>query len=133
MKKIFTLIMIVVVLSVCWSSGNKDQSDDAIQTPDLTALEDGVYTGSFKQGLVSATVEITVRNKAITAFVITKHRNGKGRPAEAITERVIDEQRLDVDAISGATASSRVILKAAEQALAVKNQQPEITSGDDAR
>lgn len=132
MQKFVTLIMVITVLSTCWSSGTKDQSNDVLQNPDLTALEDGVYTGSFKQGLVSATVEITVQNKAIIAFVIKKHRNGRGRPAEAITARVLEEQRLDVDAISGATASSRVILKAAEQALVV-NRQPDSDSGDDAR
>lgn len=117
MKKSITLAMLVIVISTCWSSGNKDQSEDTIKTPDLTILEDGVYAGSFKKGLVSASVELTIQDKKITDFVIIKHRCGKGRPAEAITSRVLEEQSLEVDAISGATASSRVILKAAEAAL----------------
>jgi uncharacterized protein with FMN-binding domain len=40
-----------------------------------------------------------------------------GRPAEAITERVVAAQTTQVDAVSGATGSSRVILKAIENAV----------------
>jgi len=84
---------------------------------DLAGIADGTYAGSHRSGLVSAKVEITVTDHAITAFVIKKHRCGKGRPAEAVADRVLEQQTLAVDVVSGATASSRVILKAAEIAL----------------
>lgn len=37
--------------------------------------------------------------------------------AETIIDKIIDEQKIDVDAVSGATNSSTVIKKAVENAL----------------
>jgi uncharacterized protein with FMN-binding domain len=51
-----------------------------------------------------------------------KHVNGQGKPAEVITEKVIETQSLQVDVVSGATYSSKVILKAIENALAKDNE-----------
>ena len=42
--------------------------------------------------------------------------NGRGKPAEIVADRIIQEQRIDVDAVSGATNSSVVIKKAVENA-----------------
>jgi uncharacterized protein with FMN-binding domain len=46
-----------------------------------------------------------------------EHRNGQGEAAEVIPQMVVDAQSLQVDAISGATFSSKVILLAIEDAL----------------
>ncbi len=94
------------------------------QAFDLASVPDGTYVGSHSTLLVAATVEITVVDHAITAFEVTKHRCGKGEPAEAIAERVLERQTLAVDVVSGASASSRVILKAAEKALASAKEGP---------
>lgn len=40
-----------------------------------------------------------------------------GKTAEVIADSIVDEQKIDVDAISGATNSSTVIKKAVENAL----------------
>jgi uncharacterized protein with FMN-binding domain len=53
----------------------------------------------------------------IKKIEIVRHLNGQGKPAEVIPDRVIEMQSLDVDIISGATYSSKVILKAIENAL----------------
>jgi len=49
---------------------------------------------------------------------IIEHFNGRGEKAEAIIPRVIEAQSLDVDVVSGATGSSKAILKAIEDAFA---------------
>ncbi|WP_313562885.1 FMN-binding protein [Ruminiclostridium cellobioparum] len=41
----------------------------------------------------------------------------RGAKAEAIVDKIISEQSVTVDVISGATNSSKVILKAVENAL----------------
>ena len=46
-----------------------------------------------------------------------EHKNGQGTPAEVIPEKVVETQTLEVDIVSGATYSSKVILKAIENAL----------------
>ena len=62
-------------------------------------------------------LEVIVKEKQITEIKIIKHTNGQGGEAEAILDTVIDAQSLQVDVISGATYSSKVILLAIEDAL----------------
>ncbi|MHC1696286.1 MAG: FMN-binding protein [Eubacteriales bacterium] len=88
-----------------------------IEDVDLTKIPDGKYTGSYETFPVAATVEVTVKDHVITAIDIIKHDNGQGKAAEYIIYDVIKTGSLQVDAISGATYSSKVILKAIENAL----------------
>lgn len=62
-------------------------------------------------------MEVTVQNGEITNINILEHRNERGIAADAITNKIVDEQKIDVDAISGATNSSTIIKKAVENAL----------------
>lgn len=84
---------------------------------DLAAIEDGVYLGSYSSFPVSAEISVTVVDHVITGIDLIKHDNGQGAPAEAIIDTVVGSQTLRVDSVSGATYSSRVILKAIENAL----------------
>ena len=84
---------------------------------DLSQVADGVHRGTCDVGIVVATVDVTVADGAITAINIVRHDNGKGAPAESIVATVLTKQSLDVNVIAGATYSSRVILKAIENAL----------------
>ena len=88
-----------------------------IESPTLAQVADGTYTGSHTIAPVTAEVAVTVQDHAITDIVITRHDTGLGRPAERIVEDVMAQQSLDVDSVSGATVSSRCILKAIEAAL----------------
>lgn len=84
---------------------------------DLATVADGVYEGKADAEIVRAEVQVTVRDHRITAIELTRHDSGRGGPAEAITEHVVAAQSLKVDVIGGATYSSKVILKAIENAL----------------
>jgi uncharacterized protein with FMN-binding domain len=88
-----------------------------LQDIDLSQAKDGTYEGACDTTLVKATVLVTISEKRLTSIKITRHDCGMGRPAEAITERVVAAQTTQVDAVSGATGSSRVILKAIENAV----------------
>lgn len=88
-----------------------------ISEVDLMELEDGSYTGSYKVFPVSAEVQITMNNHKIKEIELIEHKNGQGAAAEVIPEKVVEAQTLDVDIVSGATYSSKVILKAIENAL----------------
>ncbi|NCC85175.1 MAG: FMN-binding protein [Clostridia bacterium] len=46
-----------------------------------------------------------------------KHVNGMGQAAEALPSQVVEAQTLQVDLVSGASFSSKVILLAIEDAL----------------
>ena len=69
---------------------------------------------------IYAKVEVTVQNGEITNINILEHRHERGKTAEVIADSMVDEQKIDVDAISGATNSSTVIKKAVENALKSK-------------
>lgn len=84
---------------------------------DLSRVADGTYAGSCETGVVNAQVLVTVRDHTITDIQLLRHDNGRGTPAEAILARMLQAQTTDVDTVSGATNSSRVLRKAVENAL----------------
>lgn len=85
---------------------------------DLGNIPDGVYEGRCRTSVVNAGVLVTVQEHAMTEIELTSHDNGRGAPAKVILDRMLREQTTDVDVISGATCSSKVIRKAVENALA---------------
>lgn len=93
-----------------------------IKEPDLLQISDGVYKGSYAAFPVIVDVSVTVKNHEITDINIQKHQNGQGKEGESIVNSVMQKQSLQVDAVSGATYSSIVILKAVENALLKTNK-----------
>ena len=85
---------------------------------DLTKVVDGVYEGQCDTGVVRARVQVTVRDHRMESIELLEHENGRGTPAEAILSQMVQKQTTAVDAVSGATCSSKVIRKAVENALA---------------
>jgi uncharacterized protein with FMN-binding domain len=98
---------------------NYQQAAKSIQIADvdLSQISDGTYTGECDVGYVYAKVSVTVRSGAITDVTILEHRTEAGQPAERIVDDVVAEQRVTVDAVSGATNSSNVIRRAIYNAL----------------
>lgn len=89
---------------------------------DLSKLSDGTYSGSCDNGLVKVKAEVLVENNAIVNIHLLEHDNGLGSDAEVITHTVVQQQSVEVDAVSGATISSKTILKAVENALSEKEK-----------
>lgn len=88
-----------------------------IETLDVSTVKDGVYEGSYDANVISASVRVTVHEGKIESIELTSHKYDRGGPAIAIVDEVIQAQSLDVDVVSGATNSSKTILKAIENAL----------------
>ncbi|EKQ55470.1 MULTISPECIES: FMN-binding protein [unclassified Clostridium] len=88
-----------------------------INRVDLSKISDGKYTGSYDISLISAKVSVTVKDHKIENIDLLEHKNERGKPAEVIPSMVVKAQSLQVDTISGATNSSKTILKAIENAL----------------
>lgn len=84
---------------------------------DFSSVEAGSYEGSWDGGMVKARVAVGADDGYVTGITILRHDCGTGKPAEAIVGRVVERQSLQVDTVSGATYSSRVILRAIENAL----------------
>lgn len=114
---ILALIAVIAVAAVYIQSQMKVVDDLVINDVDLSGISDGVYFGGYETILVKAEVKIEVKDHSITGIEIIKHSHGKGEEAESIVDSILNEQRINVDVISGATISSKVILKAVESAL----------------
>ena len=97
-------------------------AESPILDVDISKLADGVYTGNYHVFPVTAEVKVTIQDHKIAGIELTKHINGRGAKAEIILSKVVEAQSLTVDAVSGATYSSKVILKAIENALSSANQ-----------
>ncbi|MBU0927264.1 MAG: FMN-binding protein [Spirochaetes bacterium] len=91
--------------------------DIPVTTPSFAGLADGAYKGFYDGGMVKAEVEVTIAGGSMTSVKILRHECGTGKPAEVIVDDVVAAQNLGVDAVSGSTYSSKVILKAIEVAL----------------
>lgn len=91
--------------------------ETAFEEINISDVSDGVYIGEYDVNFIYAKVEVTVQDGEIKDISILEHRHERGKTAEAITNKIVDEQQIDVDEISGATNSSTVIKKAVEKAL----------------
>ena len=80
----------------------------------------GTYTASAMGMMGDVTVEVTVTTDTITAVKVASHSETPsiGGPAiERIPKAIVDNQSLKIDAVTGATNTSRAILSAVEEAI----------------
>ncbi|MDR1470864.1 MAG: FMN-binding protein [Spirochaetaceae bacterium] len=113
----FALIVFFCVLIAGCSTAYKNL---VAKMPDLTPIADGVYRGNYDLSgtPVKVTLDVIIQGRKIIKIEIVEHSGSPiGKKAEKITDRIIEYQDLDIDAVSGATASSKAILKAVENAL----------------
>lgn len=82
-------------------------------------LRDGTYAGEWSSFPNKAHVQVTVQDGRILEVVLVSHRASSiGHKVDAIIPlRIVQEQSTKVDAVTGATNSSHVIMNAVEQAL----------------
>ncbi|MBN1288126.1 MAG: FMN-binding protein [Actinobacteria bacterium] len=96
-----------------WSSAT---NNIVVNNMDVAELKDGKYYGRYRVFHAASEVEVSIRDGRIIDIYLLEGTSNKDR-MEKISERVIDEQSLDVDTTSGATVSQKVALKAMENAL----------------
>lgn len=115
-----TVIIGIIIVGVFVAANIYSKSTTAninLQIADASGIVNGVYEGRYELNPVKAFVRVTVLDEKMTDIVILEHQTGLGGIAEQIVQRVSEEQSLEVDTISGATMSSKAILKAIENAL----------------
>lgn len=97
---------------------NYQKSVERIKINDISLqdVEDGIYRGECDAGYIYAEVEVEMKGGVIVSINLLEHRNERGESAEDIINNIIAEQKINVDAVSGATNSSNVIKKAIEKA-----------------
>ena len=124
-KVVLLVIMLLLLIGLVWgiiylksvSDYKQAVKETTFEEINISDIPDGVYIGEYDVNFIYAKVEVTVQNGEITNINILEHRHERGKTAEVIADSIVDEQKIDVDAISGATNSSTVIKKAVENAL----------------
>ena len=115
---VVAVFAIVMGVSAWLTRGLDEMAQMQINNVDLNSLSDGTYRGSFRGYRWSNSVEVVIESNRIADIRITeKHRFHREELIQELTSRVIDEQSIDVDTVSGATVSSKAFLKAIENAL----------------
>ena len=90
----------------------------AVPAVDIRALADGHYRGSFRVLGTPLAVEVEVRHGRVMALLPLDRGGGLySRLARGIEEKIVAAQRLEVDAVTGATTTSRSYQLAAVDAL----------------
>jgi uncharacterized protein with FMN-binding domain len=121
MRRFLTLTTIALAVLIPTAIGCIDVDEMMgpleLKPIDFSSLETGRYYGEY-DSIGRAKVEVAVDDAGVSEIALLEHEcTFVGRRAEYIIPSIIEKQTLEVDAISGATASSRVILKAVEDAL----------------
>lgn len=119
-----TFLILIVLLSAAVylqsvADYQKAVRETAIGEVDFSMIPDGVYIGEYDVNFIYAKVEVTVQGGKMTDIAILEHKQERGKVAEAVVSDMLAQQRIDVDAVSGATNSSTVIKKAVENALSL--------------
>jgi uncharacterized protein with FMN-binding domain len=111
------LVCHMVVYFIDFGNYQKAISDISVMDIDVSTVADGTYIGSCDVGYIYAKVKVTVEAGKITDIKLLEHNNERGKKAEKITDTIKEKQSITVDAVSGATNSSKVIQKAIYDAL----------------
>ncbi|QGU96632.1 FMN-binding protein [Clostridium bovifaecis] len=122
LKIILSVVAIMLLVGIGGTlfliRGLEKESNIIIDNISISSLEDGVYNGEHKAGRWSNKVEVIVKNHKIDKVnLIEDVLFSKPEVAEELFSRVVKNQSINVDEISGATATSKAYLKAIETAL----------------
>lgn len=90
---------------------------DAMGTIDLSQISDGVYRGYAGKWMVQVTLDVTVSGHQITDIEIVKQVSGGNYKALDTVPRILEAQTANVDAVTGATSTSKAIMAAVYNAL----------------
>lgn len=89
-----------------------------ISSPDMARVPDGIHKGTVTYAGFEYVVDVNVDESRIRGIEIVQNRDSHyARFAEGIVTRVIELQTPNVDGITGATTTSKCLMKAIEIAL----------------
>ncbi|MBP1924768.1 uncharacterized protein with FMN-binding domain [Sedimentibacter acidaminivorans] len=87
-----------------------------VNAVDMNTLQDGEYTGIYEKSRWFSEVRVLVKDGKITDIDLLSSPLIPDVSNE-LFEKVIEEQKVDVDTVSGATATSKAYLKSIEDAV----------------
>lgn len=121
-KTIIMVVLPLIIIGVGFTVSNTISLNKIRNMPigsvNLTKINDGVYQGEAKVGSYVYKVKVEVKNHRIIDIKGVENRKSVYLTyAEGVFQKIIKEQRADVDAVTGATTTSKAFMKAVESAL----------------
>ncbi len=122
-KKILIALAIFVLLAggafAAVTNGLTEGQNVMLSGIDLSGIADGDYTGTYEHGRWTNTVTVRVRAGEITGIDIVDDVAAAGitNCSGEVFRRVLENQNTQIDAVSGATVTTKAYLKAIEDAL----------------
>ena len=113
------VVIILIGMILITTNGLTEGAKVALSGINLTTVPDGIYTGIYDFKRWSNKLVVHVKDNQITAIEIVDDVPGASvtNCSGEIFRRVIAAQDTQVDAVSGATVTSKAYLKAIEDAL----------------
>lgn len=120
---VLAVIAVVVIGLSIFNKGMADIKKLSVESIDVSLLKDGNYFGEYENGRWQYHVEVTVRDGEIKEIRVLNTRTG---PFEMkmyddvnteLIQRIVQNQSLQVDTVTGATVNGKALLKAVENAL----------------
>jgi len=120
-----TIVGLVLGGGILFTAGERREAKNLpIAVIDFKKVNDGTYIGEYEGGMYkwrANKVQVTVSSGSVTDIkTLGDKKAGCGEKPELTGElfnRVIEAQSLQVDAVSGATLTSKAYLKSVENAL----------------
>jgi len=107
------LTSINAMLFSCVYKGTKNSRNLPTDEINLSRISDGSYSGNFAYGRFTYSVEVALEYHRIKNTRILDNGNSdKARKAEGVVPKVLAAQSIKVDTVSGATTTSKALLKA---------------------
>ncbi|TCK92838.1 uncharacterized protein with FMN-binding domain [Natranaerovirga hydrolytica] len=118
------LITIVIILGIgiggvfYLARGLETVQEEEVKDIEVLQLEEGTYYGRYDQGRWRNEVEVTILDNKIIDINFVEDVVFKDESVQnQLIQKVIEEQSVLVDTISGATVTSKAYLKSIENAL----------------
>ncbi len=113
------LVVLVALGAVVWnkaSQGMKEVRALVVNPIDLTKIPDGTFQGTFTEGRFTYTVNVAMKDHTVTGIVLSDPKQGSD-VTRAIVAKIMAQQVVNVDTVSGATLTTKAFTKAVEIAL----------------
>ena len=115
---VMTIGVVALLMAGCTSSEVTETRKLLINHVDLQKAANGIYEGEYGYGKFTYVVEVAIQDHRIARISVLMNRDTKrAKMAEGVVGKVMDYQRNDVDVVSGATTTSKALLKAIENAI----------------
>lgn len=114
-RTLATLAIVSILSYRC--SVHQEMIEIPLEQPDLSGIENGTYYGEYDNYRWYCNVNVNVLDHRIDTIEVLSAANGGKKIYEKLVSRVIEQQTIEVDAVSGATITSNTFLKAVENAL----------------